>query len=178
MAKRSQEAKCFGKNYFFMALNNSKTLMSLIFSSQFNHCSLIWIFHNYIRHLCKNLIGYMNVVHNLFIMLRQEGQKRLVPFIFASKNWVGRAVTLCFLEIPLLIEFYLQLVAFGASVVLFPSKLELFSLLYRDNFAELRRFSHSNFFVRSNYFKLKCKSMRSFICNLHREFPSRLGPRY
>lgn len=161
-----------------MALNNSKTLMNLIFSSQFNHCSLIWIFHNYIRHLCKNLIGYMNVVHNLFIMLRQEGQKRLVPFIFASKNWVGRAVTLCFLEIPLLIEFYLQLVAFGASVVLFPSKLELFSLLYRDNFAELRRFSHSNFFVRSNYFKLKCKSMRSFICNLHREFPSRLGPRY
>ena len=178
MAKRSQEAKCFGKNYFFMALNNSKTLMNLIFSSQFNHCSLIWIFHNYIRHLCKNLIGYMNVVHNFF-MYRQEGQKRLVPFIFASKNWVGRAVTLCFLEIPLLIEFYLQLVAFGASVVmLFPSKLELFSLLYRDNFAELRRFSHSNFFVRSNYFKLKCKSMRSFICNLHREFPSRLGPRY
>ena len=75
----------------------------------------------------------MNVVHNFF-MFRQEGQKRLVPFIFASKNWVGRSVTLCFLEIPLLIEFYLQRVAFGASVVmLFPSKLELFSLLYRNN---------------------------------------------
>lgn len=161
-----------------MALNNSKTLMNLIFSSQFNHCSLIWIFHNYILHLCKNLIGYMNVLHNFF-MFWQEGQKRLVPFIFASKNWVGRSVTLCFLEIPLLIEFYLQRVAFGASVVmLFPSKLELFSLLYRNNSAELRRFSHSSFFVRSNFFKLKCKRMRNFICNLHREFPSRLGPRY